>query len=364
MKSATHNSLRDGRVDSIRGLLLIMMTLDHFGGLFSRLTDQPLGFVSALPGFIMMSGFLYGRIYGQIANRDEHLWMKSLSRAWLIYRYHLALLVFIFLLIVLSPLHAVPLDEMVRPFSLHGNAVFYALMSLLLLHEPVLMDILPVYALLVLISPLAVLAFRRGAGWLVVVASLGLWWLSLHVGNPVTWLSDELCGDCRYGYINILSWQLVWVIGLAIGFPGNGAAWLRFARRPAILLLSLGIAVGLFLLRHGWIAGTYDAYHGVNKLSELRVLNLVALLVPLTVLISRLPKRWEIPWVGLLGRYSLQVFAFHVAMAYLLLPFEAMIIAREGDMAYAAFTLVVVALLFVPVFWQRYRDSELRQRAR
>jgi hypothetical protein len=45
---------RDHRLDTIRGILLIMMTINHLGGSASKLTFEPFGFVSAAAGFVLL----------------------------------------------------------------------------------------------------------------------------------------------------------------------------------------------------------------------------------------------------------------------------------------------------------------------
>jgi len=49
---------RDRRIDTLRGMLLIIMTVDHLGGWLTVITGQSLGYVSAAEGFIFLSGFV------------------------------------------------------------------------------------------------------------------------------------------------------------------------------------------------------------------------------------------------------------------------------------------------------------------
>ncbi len=346
---------RDLRIDSIRGILLIVMTIDHFGGELTRFTDQSFGYASALTGFILLSGFLCGRVYGAPGNQQAQLWRKSAARAWLIYRYHVLLLLLVPVLL-LSPLHAEYLDEFVRPFTLAERPVYYGVASLLLLHQPVLMDILPAYVVFMALSPPIILALRRGQTVLVLSLSILFWLLSRYL-NPDRLLSLEYCDGCRYGYLNLLSWQLVWVVGVCIGYPGASGRWSQFVRRPVVLGIAFAVAIILFLKRHGMIDVLPDAVTDMNSLSPVRLLNLFALLVLSLALLLRIPRHWQIPGVSLIGRYSLQVFAFHVLLAYLLLPYSPMIIAATGEAGYVIFTLLVVGSLILPALWQRHREQ-------
>ena len=48
---------RDVRLDSLRGLFLVLMTIDHIGGKITNLTYQPLGFVSAAAYLVLHTFF-------------------------------------------------------------------------------------------------------------------------------------------------------------------------------------------------------------------------------------------------------------------------------------------------------------------
>ena len=60
---------RDLRLDTLRGLLLVLITINHFGSWspeawwITQLTWQPLGYVSAAEGFVFLSGFIFATVY-------------------------------------------------------------------------------------------------------------------------------------------------------------------------------------------------------------------------------------------------------------------------------------------------------------
>jgi len=56
---------RDNRVDSIRGLLLILIAINHFGGWVAGVIWEPIGFVSDAEGFIFISGFVLSIVYSR-----------------------------------------------------------------------------------------------------------------------------------------------------------------------------------------------------------------------------------------------------------------------------------------------------------
>src|SRR5690348_8107463 len=84
--------------DSLRGVLLVLMTLTHLPTRLSVLGNQPFGFVSAAEGFVFLSAFLVGVVHAKKAGTAAMF--KSLwSRALKVYGYHVALLCFAFTII-------------------------------------------------------------------------------------------------------------------------------------------------------------------------------------------------------------------------------------------------------------------------
>ena len=53
---------RSWEIDALRGLMLVLMTTTHIPTRFSDPLGQPLGFVSAAEGFVLLSGFVAGMV--------------------------------------------------------------------------------------------------------------------------------------------------------------------------------------------------------------------------------------------------------------------------------------------------------------
>ncbi len=89
---------RDLRIDTIRGLLLVLITLNHSGNWAAaewwvhHVTWQPLGYVSAAEGFVFVSGFMFARVSAPSVAHPAVLWQAARRRACHIYIYHLFLL--------------------------------------------------------------------------------------------------------------------------------------------------------------------------------------------------------------------------------------------------------------------------------
>ena len=328
---------RRPELDAMRGVMLVLMTLTHMPTRFADSAGQPFGFVSAAEGFVFLSAFMAGWVYSELARRRGSLamWRAFEWRALKIYLCQAALLLFLFTVIA-------RLGIKVEQPAVTNLIAFYlddpwlaARAALVMLYNPPLLDILPMYVLFMLLSPFVLMhAMRRGwAGW--VAASIALWlcaqfgaWHSLYE------LMQAHSGLRRIpfpqtGAFDPLAWQFVWMFGLCFGAKGltvsvdeTGAA--RFPR--GLLGAALAIALTGFLWRHlhgqtpflvwrEWNV-VFDKWH----LGPLRVLNLLALIVLLLRFGPRL-LAWKPRWrmFETLGASSLSIFCAHLVLVLLAL---------------------------------------------
>ena len=65
---------RDIRFDSLRGLLLVSMAINHLPSDLRVITDEGVGIVSSAEGFVFLSGVLAGFVY------TRRLWREGASR--------------------------------------------------------------------------------------------------------------------------------------------------------------------------------------------------------------------------------------------------------------------------------------------
>jgi hypothetical protein len=100
----------------------------------------------------------------------------------------------------------------------------------LLLHQPPLFDILPMYVILLGATPL-LLAVARRYGWTLVVLLSAIVWLVAQF----KW--DALLGDpsrlpaVRLASFNLFAWQFLWTCGIALGETAT--------RRPLVTALTV-----------------------------------------------------------------------------------------------------------------------------
>ncbi|RYF54398.1 MAG: OpgC domain-containing protein, partial [Comamonadaceae bacterium] len=222
--NAAPASNRLWEIDALRGLMLVLMTLTHVP---SRLTDpvgQPFGFVSAAEGFVLLSAFVSGLVYARIghtAGRPEMhraFWRRALT----VYMCQAATLLFLFTVITALSLR---IDNPVV-HKLLGYYLTYPregfVFSLLLVYQPALLDILPMYILFMLLSPW-VMAWGMARGWrgpLLLSAAL---WSAAQLGFT-PWAYEQTASLLHLpvpfdetGSFDTFAWQLLWVVGLALG---------------------------------------------------------------------------------------------------------------------------------------------------
>ena len=150
---------RDLRLDFFRGLGLWMIFLDHIpDDVVGWLTLRNYGFSDAAEFFVFISGYLAGYIYGPIIQAGNFLaaTKRLMVRAWHLYIAHILL----FLLFTAQIARAArkfdnPMykDEFnVANFLAHPDELIWQ--ALTLRYKPVDLDVLPLFIVLVLASPL------------------------------------------------------------------------------------------------------------------------------------------------------------------------------------------------------------------
>ncbi|MEY2616967.1 MAG: hypothetical protein QOH78_2740, partial [Verrucomicrobiota bacterium] len=203
--------------DILRGILLLMMSVDHSPSSLRRFTDQPLGFFSTAECFVFVSAFLAGMVFRKRAEKLGFAAARSASvhRAGRIYRAHLVTLSFAFVLgsFFLSEFPGIinMLDRyLMDPWAAIGG-------SLALLFRPPLMDILPMYVLFSFLTPAAFGAARRWGWKTVLLVSFLVWVIAQTDVREILVNASNHLPFVQLGPFDLLAWQFLWVGGLYIG---------------------------------------------------------------------------------------------------------------------------------------------------
>lgn len=346
---------RDMRLDALRGYFLILMAAVHVPTPVSHALQEPLGFNGAAEGFIFLSACLAGLIYGKTYLQSG--WEAVSRRIWKrtrwIYFIHLAVLLPIMLGAWIFAGQVVPLANHFHHFLVNPGRSL--LLMPLLLHQPPLFDILPLYIIFLGLTPF-MLAVARRHGWGIVIFVSAIGWILVQSGLETRLVGQSL-QTFSLGSFNLLAWQLLWVCGVAIGETSLRHPLVKPQFRVNLALPALAIVVVGLLTRHGlWPQAwwNHSIYLWMDKwtLGPLRLLNFAAWAVLLLAWNPHLSLRiMAVP--ALLGRHSLAVFAFHLPLV--IAATTTIQVFALSNKTQTAIGLLVIALLFPWAAWFDYR---------
>ena len=375
------NSSRRWEIDALRGLMLVLMTLTHLPTRLTTPLGQPFGFVSAAEGFVLLSAYMAGLVYGRLAWRksvgemETAFWKRALKVYWC----QAATLAFLFTVIAFIGIK-VEQTAVTDLMSFYLQRPFVALVSgLLLIYEPPLLDILPLYVLFMLVSPwVLALALRHGWAPVMIVSAL-LWVLAqFGLGEWIYDATDALVGvPVPYqetGSFATYGWQFLWMLGLWMGASRNDPQAPPFTfPNWTLVVAAFVVAIG-FTWRHMVGQAPFEGNAQLNllfdkwTLAPMRLINLFGLMVIAIrfgpALVRRMPR---LPWLETMGAASLPVFCAHLVVVLLVLTFfGSNPLARpwwmDGVLLVACFgTLYLVAR--ISLRWDKPPGEEAPKRA-
>ncbi|MEH0389877.1 OpgC domain-containing protein [Vibrio mimicus] len=358
-------------LDSIRGLLLVLITFNHLiwysGGttILQLFTHEPVGVFGAAEGFIFMSGLLAGMVYSRREYSDRQATSKVWHRALTIYKYHIGGL---FIAMLWFLLGSVYFPEQVTVFggsfsNLLTMPWLTMLMSFLLLNKPAYLEILPLYIMYILIFPLALYAFRRGYLWLVLAASVALWagssWIEASMLTPIfKQVSAKYIPEL--GYFDPFAWQVLFVFGGALGFAKRQGdlAWFnpKLAWACAVLALIIFVAYRDLLAPFGITKQMVFAASSKPELGWLRVLSLSVWIYLIAVIIRFFPSALVFEPLSYLGRHSLQVFTWQTVLIFLTAPW---LLTTRDSFWHTSIILLLCTTLWVAAWLQEQRKDKV-----
>lgn len=234
-------SARDPRLDVFRGICLVMIFINHVpGNVFERLTSRNFGFSDAAEGFVMMSGIAAGLAYSNDFRLRERFvtgLTRIWKRCWTLYLVHIlttagALAAAAASVLLLSNAEILFENNME---SLWFDPLRTLIGLPLLLHQFGYVNILPLYLVLLFVSPILLVAAWRKP-MLLWIGAFALWLVAgiWRLGLP-NWPLDGTW------FFNPLTWQVVFVTGLLIGVA------MKDGRRLVPVWRWLQVLTGIFL---------------------------------------------------------------------------------------------------------------------
>lgn len=295
---------RDLSLDTLRGIMLVVMTINHVNSPIEYLTSNPFGMFGAAEGFIYLSGLVFGLVYTKFMNTSGALRKATLKRILTIYYFHIGT----FILVYIFKPNMFP----------NGNFLEYLWHIATLTFRPWLFDILPVYMFLLLGGWFALELLKRYNGYLVLLASFIIYLLPL-VGfefNPFKGMNSQLID---LGTFNIFSFQFLFTVGVWTGF-NRRTGQLKLSYNKFIAIPIISIAALFIVIRYAFnlidFPEWYFTFLEKKTLGPVRLASFMAFAYFVSWLLWK-GVNLNNKWLASLGKYSLEIFAYHVALMYI-----------------------------------------------
>jgi hypothetical protein len=313
--TAETTSLRDTRIDVFRALALLTIFVNHVPGtIYEHVTHKNFGFSDSAEAFVLISGIAIGLAYGRKFRPGNRLVtaIKAWRRAGVLYVAHIMTTVATLAIFSAAALHfnhpdllrLINIDVIIddTPEALLGIAT--------LGHQIGYNNILSMYAVVLLMLPLLLLIGRLSL-WLMVAISGTLWLLA-----GIYWIAPVNFPTQGYWFLNPLSWQFLFVIGMAgtLHVLRGGTIpfnrWLAGAASLYLFISLLWVRIPLWGLDTSLglptvITGFDKTFLSLTRL--LHVLSLAYLIVTIPALANLARTRPDHP-LAVLGKHSLPVF--------------------------------------------------------
>jgi hypothetical protein len=312
---------RDFRLDFLRGIAIVFMVVNHLESrsYFNNIT-QGHTYASSAEGFVLLSGFVLGMVtLGRIDRIGlKEAMLKLLERSRILYITSFTIMVVLGLLSIVAP-------GWTRPcFDRAPGAWWQIVLAAGTFHlAPPVIDILQLYVLLLLISPVIFWLFRRGWWLPALTISWSLWGISqLH---PYVFSFQPL--DREHPYFGFATWQMLYVHGVAMGYYRHqvGQIWKRIPKLPFLLAMGAIFIASIIAAQYDLQWGIWPANVSDRALwlrltdrslnGHLRQLNLLALF---SLMFAAVDAFWQPLYKSLgkllvpLGQSSLYVYIMHV----------------------------------------------------
>lgn len=364
------SSGRDVRVDFFRGLALWWIYTDHIpGDVLSNVSLRNFAMCDATEVFVLLAGYGAGLAYGSRLAVQGYVSTAAdvLKRAWTLYIAHIFLFVLFTAQVTYSAteLNRLTYLEETRLDVLGDDPYRSLLEALLLRFQPSLLNILPLYVVLLLIFAATIWLLR----WPRV-----LFCLSLAGYLMVRITSLNLMAFTGEGwFFDPFAWQFLFIIGVLLA-----CAPMRWPPRPrlfdaaAVLVVATGIVVTCFIEPRprifDWVSASMLrplVFEDKTGLYPFRLISILALtwICVRTIRFDQpwLRSRWAAPFV-LLGQNSLPVFCGGIVLGFIArvgLEYDDRALMQVGINLFGAAGMVAIGAIAA---WYRTKDRPSARR--
>ncbi|WP_194724717.1 OpgC domain-containing protein [Noviherbaspirillum malthae] len=344
---------RDLRIDFMRGFVFLMLFTAHFPffSWFALVGWERLGVVSSAEVFILLAGVVTGAVYGKKLASEGlgPCTIKLLARAWTLYKVAALVAVSVALLRLVPGLDTSVLTSFTDPVTgtayplyppKEAGLLSAVLHALVLASAPHQFQVVGLYVVLFLFTPLLFWAISRGKTGALLTLSWALYLVNYFALERIPGTATLRLTVAQFEQaFPVLAWQVLFVHGVALGYHRHSVLeFFGTAVGRALIICSIAATTMLlwFSLNHpldqlpDWARLTvippeqfhnvYQSYFLKYKLGPGRLLNIAVLFVTAFVLLTVFwrPLYRSMGWLFIpLGQESMYVFFVHVYMILL-----------------------------------------------
>lgn len=313
---------RDTRIDVFRALALLSIFVNHIPGtIFEHLTHKNLGFSDSAEAFVLISGIAVGLAYGSKFEPGNRFLMtlKAWRRAATLYSTHILTTIATLTIFCAAGLYLKRPDFMsfinIGPLMDQPAKALIGLATMG--HQLGYNNILSMYGVLLLMLPLFLMIASVSISAMVAVSGI-LWLVSgVYQIAPPNYPTDGVW------FLNPLSWQFLFVIGIA------GIMHVRRGGTIAFNKYLFGLSVSYILIALVWVrwpmwgvdtslglpmvvTGFDKTFLSLTRLAHVLALAYVIVSVPA---LSNLARTSPDHPLAILGKHSLPVFVAGTILA-------------------------------------------------
>lgn len=368
----SHLKERDLRIDFFRGLALIFIFIDHIpNNSWAKGTLKNFGFADASEVFVLLAGFSAGLAYLSLEERGgfRAVFERASRRAREIYVWHIGVFLVASLLLFLAA-RAFGKPSYVNNIvigHLATEPVTTLLGALALYYQPNMMNILPMYVVLMMWLPFIIALLRRSIPLALAIA------FSIWLGANMSGFNLPTFQMAQGWFFNPFAWQLLFTVGAAAAMVARRAPK---APRIEFLVPAGAYLVFAFLVAAPWVAISWlpserlvphNVLGAMNKtdLCMWRLLHVLALAYVVAALVPKNAPWLKKPWahaVSLCGKQSLEIFALGTLLSFL--GWIALVEMGAGQAMVAAVNVVGIAIMSITAWHLSRRKEDRRALAR
>jgi hypothetical protein len=293
----------------------------------SYFTLQSNTFFDAAEVFIFISGYTAALVYGRrlAAKGAVYATAQIWRRAWTLYVAH----IFLFVLFIAevsytaATFHNPMYNDEMRVADFLDEPHVAIVQALLLRFQPALLDILPMYIVMLLIFPVVLLGLRRH--WLLVLAPSAALYLVVQIFDISVTAYPE-----GHWYFNPYAWQFLFVSGAVLAhLNAEGHDFTRLLR--LVFPVAVAVFVAALIVRMSWTFHTlWEPVPALllkqlwpapkDDLSPIRLIPFFALVVLVAVLVrphARFLTSWAVRPLVRAGQQSLEIFCLGILLSAL-----------------------------------------------